>query len=79
MSKVQSGMVFTTKNKGVKMDKDELLKAVLQSAIIEQIVEKRIEDKLSGSRMKENIKRMVMDALDDYSVKEKIKKIAQGR
>lgn len=60
---------------------DEILKVIAQSAVIEQIVEKRLEQKLKNPdyALKEAIKRGVLDALNDYSVQNKIKEIAKGR
>ncbi|MGE0793490.1 MAG: hypothetical protein AB7V77_04915 [Candidatus Woesearchaeota archaeon] len=64
---------------------DEIIKTLVQSTIIKKIVEseldkkvsKEIEKKLSSLdyNSKNAMKKIFLELLDDYSVKEKIKKI----
>jgi hypothetical protein len=67
------------------VSKEEIVKLVLQSAIIETIVEKRMAGKVGEAlkeklarpdyETRENLKEIILDILNDKDVKEKIKKI----
>lgn len=67
------------------VSKEEIVKLVLQSAIVETIVEKRMEGKVEDAlkeklarpdyETRENLKELILDILNDKEVKEKIKKI----
>lgn len=71
------------------VSKEEILKIILQSAAIETIVEKRLEGKVGETlkqklarpdyELRENLKEIILDLLNDKEVKEKIKKIGGAK
>jgi hypothetical protein len=67
------------------ISKEEIIKTIVQSAAVEVIVEKRMESKTEdilnkkfenpSYELKENIKQLILEILEDKEVREKIKKI----